>query len=97
LINLALSTIFLIKISFSQRRIPSQNRKMPRLVGWVEARNPTNTLGFTSLRDATRSLLPRSGTLNPTCKKMVKVLKEITTLSSMQMVAFKTKLQQTIT
>jgi len=22
---------------------------MPRFVGWVEARNPTNTLGFASL------------------------------------------------
>jgi len=32
---------------------------MPRL-GWVEARNPTNTLGFASL--------------NPTYKKMAKVL-----------------------
>jgi len=30
--------------------IPSPNRKMPRFVGWVEARNPTNTLGFASLK-----------------------------------------------
>jgi hypothetical protein len=35
-------------------------RKIPRFVGWVEARNPTNTLGLASL--------------NPTYKKMAKVL-----------------------
>jgi len=33
---------------------------MPRFVGWVEARNPTYLLGFASL--------------NPTYKKMAKVL-----------------------
>jgi len=55
--------------------IPSPNRKMPRFVGWVEARNPTNTLGFASLkRQVLQRREPPQRTGSPTYKKMAKVL-----------------------
>jgi|GEM_PF-4211036 len=48
---------------------------MPRFVGWVEARNPTNTLGFASLkRQVLQRREPPQRTGSPTYKKMAKVL-----------------------
>jgi len=64
---------------------------MPRFVGWVEARNPTNTLGFASLKrqvlqlpeppevligGSLRSDFSPQRTGSPTYKKMAKVLRD---------------------